>query len=261
MFPLLSRDGLRIPYFALIVIFISCFILYLEAKKNDLLNLYLEGDIKDEIVQLNGDDVGATLLNVLIKDEARHQKNLELLNLQLKITRQKKELLDKFPALYGTFDKNESPLNMLYEEKRILDKIMKDLENHHLYLSNFAKRNIKTYDNIDDWKDSVKKSFQEDRLLEEKEEIFHQATLIETSWNEINSDKDFIEINDNSSKNISQDNSSYEALSEPGIEEQVCSFLLFLWSFFFTYALLALVYVSHRLRIDFLTFLVCNLSK
>jgi hypothetical protein len=30
---------------------------------------------------------------------------------------------------------------------------------------------------------------------------------------------------------------------------------------FFTYALLAVVYVSHWLRIDFLTPLVCNLSK
>jgi hypothetical protein len=41
----------------------------------------------------------------------------------------------------------------------------------------------------------------------------------------------------------------------------ICSFLLFVWLFFFTYALLAVVYVSHWLRIDFLTPLVCDLSK
>jgi hypothetical protein len=219
MFPLLSRDGLRIPYFALIVTFLSFFIIYLEAKKNDLLNLYLEADIKDESVPLNSDDVGATLLNVLIKDEARHQKNLELLNLQLKITRQKKELLDKFPALYGTFDKNESPLNMLYEEKRILDKIMKDLENHHLYLSSFAKRNMKINDNIDDWKDTVKKSIQEGRILEDKDEIFHKATLIEASWIKINSGGSKEWVRKDPSKNQGQDNSLYEALLALGEEE------------------------------------------
>jgi hypothetical protein len=31
--------------------------------------------------------------------------------------------------------------------------------------------------------------------------------------------------------------------------------------FFFTYALLAVVYVSHVMRIDFSTLFVCNLSK
>jgi ABC-type multidrug transport system permease subunit len=31
----------------------------------------------------------------------------------------------------------------------------------------------------------------------------------------------------------------------------ICSFLLFVWLFFFTYALLAVVYVSHVMRIDF----------
>jgi hypothetical protein len=36
-------------------------------------------------------------------------------------------------------------------------------------------------------------------------------------------------------------------------------FLLLVWLFFFTYPLLAVVYVSHWLRIDFLTPLVCNL--
>jgi hypothetical protein len=40
----------------------------------------------------------------------------------------------------------------------------------------------------------------------------------------------------------------------------ICSFLLFVWLFLFTYILLAVVYVSHWLRIDFLTPLICNLS-
>jgi hypothetical protein len=39
----------------------------------------------------------------------------------------------------------------------------------------------------------------------------------------------------------------------------IYNFLLFMWVFFFTYALLAVVYVSHWLRIDFLTPLVCNM--
>jgi hypothetical protein len=34
-----------------------------------------------------------------------------------------------------------------------------------------------------------------------------------------------------------------------------------MWLFFFTYALLAVVYVTHVIRIDFLTPFVCNLSK
>jgi hypothetical protein len=41
----------------------------------------------------------------------------------------------------------------------------------------------------------------------------------------------------------------------------ICSFLLFVWLFFFTYASLAVVYVSHVEDMHFLIPPVCNLSK
>jgi hypothetical protein len=189
MFPLLSRDGLKIPYFAMIATFISLLVLYREAKKIDL----QDNTIKNESIPLVNEDADALtdLLNILMKNEERHQRNLELLNLQLKVTRQKKDLLEKFPALYGTFDKNESPINMLYEEKRILDTIMKDLENHHKYLSNFVKQNVKEPDDVENWKyntegcrEILKRSFRDvgkkcGNLLENEGVLNTQVDLID----------------------------------------------------------------------------------
>lgn len=35
MFPMLVRDGLRVPYFAVCAVFCSVFLLYIEEKKNE----------------------------------------------------------------------------------------------------------------------------------------------------------------------------------------------------------------------------------
>lgn len=179
MFPLLSRDGLRIPYYAMIPAFGSFFILYLEAKKLDCEIDTIVSKISDlkakgtdtitlkhslkPLTLIEGDDAKSptgVILNEGIKkrqkmqsdlvyNEVRHITKSNLLQEQLKITRQKTDLLKQFPVLYGTFDKNETQLSMLYEEKRILDGIMKNLEEHHRYLLDMQKMNTKRDDMLE----------------------------------------------------------------------------------------------------------------
>lgn len=174
----------------MIATFISLFVLYREAKKIDLQDLQ-DKTLKNETGPLITEDAeGLTnFLDIFRKSEERHQENLKLLYLKLEVTKQKNDLLEKFPVLYGTFDKNESHMSMLYEEKRILDKILKDLENRQKYIANFLEQSAKKPDDywknsIEDYREILKSSFRDvgnkyGRILENEGVINSQVDQID----------------------------------------------------------------------------------